>query len=631
MKNPKKIINVPNGRFLWILVVFIAFSTLYYIGLNTKNRSVASSPNIELTEPKEPHEKGVISPKSSKENLVKTPTTSPIPTGDEEWCEALEYKDLSNDPVFAKFERWMDEFKTIDCELTKDCTIHDPRYLRSFFNQGFALSRTRASTLAKIIRGDPRAALRLAIDEADSAKLPKPIRDNLESMEQAFVDFEAMHVCFDPQHPMGYIKRWVTLPDGEKKRAWVYGKRKGLTTKKGLAAWGISLGDDFAMSEDPYRIVSSEQGDDYLVLGDQKIDFEHDYEKRFMMDEITNSERRSGLISHTIRYPRIASSTGLAEYIEKKYDLNTTLSTWSEAVQSANSRNGHLVSIGSADENRIIWNLLQDASKGVSPEGQLVEYSWIGATDNEDQNGSTWDEEANQTSDLTHAIAASEGDWKWIAEGSDVSSGSYVNWAGETEPNNADRDFAAIDFGNADANWTDLNESYRLPFIIEYDNVAEPAALSTQVDGYRKVLVIPARFQDEGYNYNGSSAPLVDQFGNVLYPEMQKESFEPVAPANLARAMQQVKDFFLRNSDGTFHLEPVIAPTVTLPLPKYEMEVGGGDENLFDSSGNIIGFSEVDYDGLELADISGFAHAGASAEGDDWDMNGPAFIGVSVD
>ena len=118
------------------------------------------------------------------------------------------------------------------------------------------------------------------------------------------------------------------------------------------------------MSEDPYRIVSSEQGDDYLVLGDQKIDFEHDYEKRFMMDEIINSERRSGLISHTIRYPRIAGSTGLAEYIEKKYDLNTTLSTWSEAVQSANARNGHLVSIGSADENRIIWNFYKMHRRG---------------------------------------------------------------------------------------------------------------------------------------------------------------------------------------------------------------------------------------------------------------------------
>ena len=100
-------------------------------------------------------------------------------------------------------------------------------------------------------------------------------------------------------------------------------------------------------------------------------------------------------------------------------------------------------------------------------------------------------------------------------------------------------------------------------------------------------------------------------------------------PANLARAMQQVKDFFLRESDGTFHLEPVIAPTVTLPLPKYAMNVGGGTENLFDSSGNVVGFTEEDYDGLELADISDWAHAGARAEGDDWNMHGPAFIGVS--
>ena len=136
-------------------------------------------------------------------------------------------------------------------------------------------------------------------------------------------------------------------------------------------------------------------------------------------------------------------------------------------------------------------------------------------------------------------------------------------------------------------------------------------------------------FQDEGYNYNGSSAPLVDQFGNVLYPEMQKESFEPVAPANLVRAMQQVKDFFLRNSDGTFHLEPVIAPTVTLPLPKYEMQVGGGDENLLIPAEMSLGSVKLimmDWN-WQIFPI-GLMRV-PSTEGDDWDMNGPAFIGVS--
>ena len=219
MKNPKKIINAVNGRFLWILVVFIAFSTLYYIDLNTKKQECRFISNIELTEPKEPHEKGVISPKSSKENSGKTPTTPPIPPDDEEWCEALEYKDLSNDPVFTKFERYWMSSKPLIANLPKIVQSMTLDTLGPFQPRVSSSSGAPASTLAKIIRGDPKTALRLAIDEADSAKLPKPIRDNLESREQAFVDFEAMHACFDPQHPMGYIKRWVTLPDGEKKKS----------------------------------------------------------------------------------------------------------------------------------------------------------------------------------------------------------------------------------------------------------------------------------------------------------------------------------------------------------------------------------------------------------------------------
>ena len=93
------------------------------------------------------------------------------------------------------------------------------------------------------------------------------------------------------------------------------------------------------------------------------------------------------MISHTIRYPRIAGSSGFSDYIENRYDLNTTLSTWAEAVQSANERNGTLVSIGSIDENRIIWNILQDENvlTGFGPGGERIRSAWIGATDNEDQ------------------------------------------------------------------------------------------------------------------------------------------------------------------------------------------------------------------------------------------------------
>ncbi|MEC7628288.1 MAG: hypothetical protein VX855_08920, partial [Verrucomicrobiota bacterium] len=135
-------------------------------------------------------------------------------------------------------------------------------------------------------------------------------------------------------------------------------------------------------------------------------------------------------------------------------------------------------------------------------------------------------------------------------------------------------------------------------------------------------------FQDEGYTYQGSSAPLVDEFGNVLYPELQKDSYEPVTQVNLAQAMQRVKDFYLRNSDGSFLLEPVISPTVTIPLAKYEYTFNNPSENLFDSEGNIFGVAEPEWD--ELGEIGLEALDQAGAEGDDWSWGGAAFDGISA-
>ena len=148
------------------------------------------------------------------------------------------------------------------------------------------------------------------------------------------------------------------------------------------------MGEDMALGETPYRVHETPNGEKFVQLGHRRLSYEKEYEKNFFIGEIEKTEKESSLKSITIRYPMIASSTGLSEYIERKYDLNTTLATWAEAVQSANDRNGRLVSIGSSDENRIVWNLLQSAGYGVGPTGQLLKYAWIGATDNEDQNGS---------------------------------------------------------------------------------------------------------------------------------------------------------------------------------------------------------------------------------------------------
>ena len=52
----------------------------------------------------------------------------------------------------------------------------------------------------------------------------------------------------------------------------------------------------------------------------------------------------------------------------------------------------------------------------------------------------------------------------------------------------------------------------------------------------------------------------------------------------MIRAMEGVKEFYLRNSDGTFELDYVITPTVTMSLPKWKKvqratPFAEGDEN----------------------------------------------------
>ena len=91
-----------------------------------------------------------------------------------------------------------------------------------------------------------------------------------------------------------------------------------------------------------------------------------------------------------------------------------------------------------------------------------------------------------------------------------------------------------------------------MPFIIEYDLGGEPAPNPVEAKGFRKVLVVPARFQDEGYGLDGKSAPLTDQFGNPIYPELVQDSFEPVSQANLASAMEEWYNIFRIIQTGYF-------------------------------------------------------------------------------
>ena len=96
----------------------------------------------------------------------------------DEWCQARDYVDQSMNPVFIEFENWIEQYKELACILDKNCTTHnhDPRKVAEFYERGVQLAQSRAKILTQIIRGDPRKALELAIDQKIlSSNLPADV------------------------------------------------------------------------------------------------------------------------------------------------------------------------------------------------------------------------------------------------------------------------------------------------------------------------------------------------------------------------------------------------------------------------------------------------------------------------
>ncbi len=556
----------------------------------------------------------------------------------DEWCQ-IDYTDLSKDKIFIDFNRWLDEIDSLGCSLGDDCAEHDPRRVRELLTIGETLAQERAKVMQKIIRGDPETALRLALPADRLQSLPASVRNHMESWRSDIADIKSMHVCFDPKHPGGYVNRTATLSDGTKVRAWVFGKRKNLPSIRGLSVWGVSIGGDFAISDQPIRDLAS-PGEKVILLGDRRISYATIEERSLFEEEVRAAEKKAFLRQIPVRYPRLAASSGLTDYYDRKYDLIINPSTWLEAKTAAEENNGTLVIIGTATENRFIRSLFtkdQERYPGYDESNNSVDLVWIGATDFEDENHTFFEIEKNSSRLIE--LNATEGDWKWL-DGTDVGNPRIevtvppqeerwqYFWKEENEPASPTKDYAAMEWSDANGSWIDVNGSFRLPFVIEYQLENEPKTITTPIDGHRKVLVVPARFYDEGYQYKGSGGPLVDEFGNLILEELQKDSYEPVSQANLSRAMEEVKDFFYRNSDGTFHLDAVITPTMTIPFDKYYPDEGGGSPNLFDSSGNYIGLGYVEYDSETEVELAYYAVEIAGLEDEAWDWDGPAFVGV---
>ena len=451
----------------------------------------------------------------------------------------------------------------------------------------------------------------------EGSSIPPQIKKHLEKWEGGLADFDVFYGCKGGDHLNCEFSKYTNFSDGRKLKTFAFGRRKNLHSQKGLAVWGVSINDHFAVSDKPYY----EEESGVMEFAGSPLTFSSNAEKDLFKTQSFQAERRAQALRSSVQYPVIAGSNGVTVFLEQRYQVVTTPMTWAQAEANATAENGRLVCIGSVAENAYVNEILSQANIGGTTQ------AWIGLTDNPDQNGTFLDKENNVT--LPQEIFAEKGNWKWLS-GDDVGDG-YANWVNNSEPNSTTQSYGALDWSTGE--WSSIAAAEQRPFVIEFDNGFEPATNVVPIDGFRKVLVMPVRYRDEGFIYNGSSEPLVDNLGNPLYPGTQQDGFEPVSQEELAATMEDVKQFFLRNSDNTFHLEPVITPTITIDFDKYSQvqQINDEDTRQFDSSGNLIGSIEnIFTPGVILGQHGPNALYKLAQASREWNFSGPAFQGVAT-
>ena len=180
-----------------------------------------------------------------------------------------------------------------------------------------------------------------------------------------------------------------------------------------------------------------------------------------------------------------------------------------------------------------------------------------------------------------------------------------------------------------------------MPFIIEYD--LDIAKIETDLKGIRKVLVVPARFVDETVYYKshfgGSNVLLTNEFDEEVMEQIKADPYEPATRATIQKAMDEVAEFYNRNTDGELKIIPVISPVVTLPhlngkVRRYiSVADGSAGSNAYDSDGNYTRLEQLVIQELPIdpdkPSIEVLAMSEAASAGEDWDYEGFAFVGLS--
>lgn len=568
--------------------------------------------------------------------------------------------------AFSSFNDWIKEYELANCNDPLVCTTHDPRYLRALLAKGENLSRTRAKEMVNLIRTTPQKALQLAIPREIRQKLPTSISQNIEIWENELVDVKAWHSCNLKTHQLCDIEKKVLFPDGRSMELYAYGKRQDLKTMDGLSAWGISLDGHFAMSENALRRINPSSETGKIEFAGRKLSYTSQAQINYFEELVARAENQGRRSRGKISYPFVMGSDGsLHHYLREKYELFPAPVPFNDAYMTALGRfstdetypemdrddnfgvhdgrhyagyterpGRKLLQIESQAENDYVVELLNDYF------GRAVEVSpfvWLGASQDPAQIGLAYDRKnAMARFPPLGNWGASAGNWFWL-DGRALTF-TYQNWS----LNPGTDTHAALDWRTTQT-WVSRDPISTGSVVLEKNLPFEIGSIPATPSGTRKVLVVPARFEDQTTKMRSAvdsytnwllerNHLLTNEFGELINEDVYTEPFEPITRAELETLMHEVKEFYLRNTDQDLNLIPVITPTVTIPFRIRDMggSIPGSGVHESDTEGTETGFDRVDYfRGNPVLDFAEFAMIQAGRESEEWDFYGPAFVGVA--
>jgi uncharacterized repeat protein (TIGR02543 family) len=133
--------------------------------------------------------------------------------------------------------------------------------------EGLERALTRRIALAELIRADPERALELAVPVGVRAALPSSVAGLLEERVSGHGDLAVLAALPEPGRETEVQTVWRTATLGEREyQAFVYGRRLGEPTRRGIPLGGIAVDDLLAVQADPTRILPPDEAGAYAAL-----------------------------------------------------------------------------------------------------------------------------------------------------------------------------------------------------------------------------------------------------------------------------------------------------------------------------------------------------------------------------